>query len=74
MIINTAPFLEHKTNHLTSNKQVNKTDNINYCFSKNHDSTNEPRHEKTNNVVSEQLGHKPSCTSTEDGYRLEILD
>ena len=22
----------------------------------------------------EQVRHKPSCTSTEDGYRLEILD
>ena len=25
-------------------------------------------------MVSEQVRHKPSCTSTEDGYRLEILD
>ena len=29
----------------------------------------EPRHGKTNNVVS-----KPSCTSREDGKKLEILD
>ena len=29
---------------------------------------------KTNNVVSEQVQHKPACTVTEDGYRLEILD
>ena len=28
---------------------------------------NEPPHGKTNNVVSEQVGHKPGCTSTEDG-------
>ena len=28
---------------------------------------NEPPHEKTNNVVSEQVRHKPSCTSTENG-------
>ena len=34
----------------------------------------EPRREKTINVVSEQVRHKPSCTNTEDGYRLEILD
>ena len=34
----------------------------------------EPPHEKTNNVISEQFSHKPSCTSTEDGWRLEILD
>ena len=27
----------------------------------------QPRHEKTNNVVSEQGGHKLSCTCTEDG-------
>ena len=25
----------------------------------------EPHHEKTNNVVSEQVRHKPSCTSTQ---------
>ena len=31
-------------------------------------------HEKTNNVVSEQVRHKPSCTITEDGWRLEISD
>ena len=29
-------------------------------------------HEKTNNVVSEHVRQKPSCTSTEDGHRLEI--
>ena len=33
--------------------------------------SNEPRHEKTNNVVSEQFRHKPGCTSTEDGQRPE---
>ena len=27
----------------------------------------EPFHEKTNNVVFEQIQHKPSCRSTEDG-------
>ena len=27
----------------------------------------EPPYENTNNVVSEQVQHKPSCTSTEDG-------
>ena len=26
--------------------------------------TNEPPHRKTNNVVSEQVRHKPACTST----------
>ena len=34
----------------------------------------EPRHQKTNNVVSEQVQHKPSCTSTEDSLRLEVCD
>ena len=29
---------------------------------------------RTNNVVSEQIRQTPSCTSTEDGKRLEILD
>ena len=33
----------------------------------------EPRQEKTNNVVSEQVQHKPSFTRTEDCYMLEIL-
>ena len=34
----------------------------------------EPRHEKTNCVVSEQVRHKPVCAVTEDAWRLEILD
>ena len=34
----------------------------------------EPHHEKTNNVVFEQVQHKPSCTCTEDGCKLEISD
>ena len=33
----------------------------------------EPRHEKTNNMVSEQVRHKPSYTSAEYGWRLETL-
>ena len=28
--------------------------------------TNEPHHEKTNNVVSKQFRDKPCCTNTED--------
>ena len=31
-------------------------------------------HEKTNNLGSDQVQHKPGCTVTEDGQRLEILD
>ena len=36
--------------------------------------TNEPCHEKTNDLVSDLLQHKPGCTATEDGQRLESLD
>ena len=35
---------------------------------------NEWRHEKTNVLVSDLVGHKPGCTATEDGSWLEILD
>ena len=35
---------------------------------------NEPSRGKPNNVVSEQVGHKPSCTSTEASKKLEISD
>ena len=35
---------------------------------------NEPRREKTNILVSDLVRHKPDCTSTEDGQRLEISD
>ena len=34
----------------------------------------EPVHEKTNNMGSDQVRHKPACTVTEDGLNLEILD
>ena len=27
----------------------------------------EPRHEKTNVLVSDQVRHKPGCTATEEG-------
>ena len=36
-------------------------------------STDEPCREKTNKVVSKQVRRKPSCTSTEAGWTLEIL-
>ena len=39
-----------------------------------HQAVIEPVREKTNNLGSDEVGHKPSCTSTDDGYRLEILD
>ena len=31
----------------------------------------EPRHEKTNVLVSDLVRHKPGCTATENGYGLE---
>ena len=34
----------------------------------------EPRHEKTNVLVSDLVRHNLGCTATEDGYRLEITD
>ena len=34
----------------------------------------EPPRGKTNNVVSEQVRHKPTCTSTEKSQKLEISD
>ena len=37
-------------------------------------STNELHHEKTNVPVSNLVRHKPGCTATEDGQRLEISD
>ena len=36
--------------------------------------TNEPPRGKTNNVVLDQIRHKPGCSATEIGYRLQILD
>ena len=35
--------------------------------------SNEPVREKTNNLDPDQVRHKPGCTVTEDGKRLEIL-
>ena len=40
----------------------------------NYERKNELNHDKTNNVVSEQVLYKMSCTSTEDGYRVQILN
>ena len=36
--------------------------------------TYEPPCGKTNNVISEQVRHKPACTSTEKSWKLEISD
>ena len=46
-----------------------RTDKIIFHLSKN-----EPRHEKTNILVSDLVRHKTGCTGTEDGSRLKILD
>ena len=45
----------------------------NYIYKQIH-YNNEPRHEKTNGLVSDMVRHKPGCTATEDGSRLEISD
>ena len=34
----------------------------------------EPPRGKTNNVVSEEVGHKPACTSTEKTKKLDTLN
>ena len=34
----------------------------------------QPSRGKTNNVVFEQVRHKPGCTATDDSQKLEILD
>ena len=36
--------------------------------------TYEPRHEKTNVLISDLVRHKPGCAVTEDDKRLEISD
>ena len=36
--------------------------------------TFEPEREKTNNLGYDPVRHKPGCTVTGDGKRLEILD
>ena len=61
------PQIKHRTLYRPSRmcKQV-----PDHCFLL----TNEPHHEKTSYVVSEQVRHKPSCTSTKDGKRLEIFE
>ena len=35
---------------------------------------NKPVHEKTNNLGSDRVQHKPACTVTEAGHKLEITD
>ena len=45
-----------------------------YCLSLLIENVNEPRHEKTSILVSDRVRHKPGCTATEDGLRLEISD
>ena len=33
----------------------------------------EPLHEKTNNVVSDRVRHKPGCKATEESWKLQTL-
>ena len=44
------------------------SDTVNNCFA----TIFEPRCEKTGLGVSDQVRHKPGCTATEDGVKLEI--
>ena len=39
-----------------------------------HRTQTEPVRDKTNNLGFDKVRHKPDCTVTEDGQRLEILD
>ena len=47
---------------------------VNWDVKSQHKQANEPCHEKTNVLVSDLVRHKPGCTATEDGLRLEISD
>ena len=55
-----------------------ETKKMNICHKKpwllNFTSEIELCREKTNILVSDQVRHKPGCTATEDGQRLEISD
>ena len=53
-----------------SQKQVTSAKCTLFC----HKLTIEPPRGKTNNVISEQVRHKPVCAATESGWKLEILD
>ena len=45
-----------------------------HCYNCTKKNKYEPPRGKTNNVVSEQVRHKPTCTSTEKSQKLEISD
>ena len=50
-------------------------DDSSLCIEKEHlNPEYEPCHEKTNILVSDLVRHRPGCTATEDGQRLEISD
>ena len=60
----TSSYLVYGWQHNVVYRQIvnkNKTDH------KQEETTNEPRHEKTNNLVSDLVRHKPGCTTTKDG-------
>ena len=48
------------------------TRQIHYMIIVSSSTINEPPRGKTNNVVSEQVRHKPGCTVTDAGWKLEI--
>ena len=57
-------WFSHETAHFIP--ILASSDETSYIF--------EPPRGKTNNVVSEQVRHKPACTSTEKSLNLEISD
>ena len=54
-------------------KTVNRDMNYSYPTTM-YEKEIEPRHEKTNVLVSDLVLHNSSCTAREDGWRLEISD
>ena len=55
-----ATCSEHSHKYVEAKKETTEVD---YTIAESY----EPRHEKTNVLVSDQVRHKPGCTATEDG-------
>ena len=52
---------------LTVTVHMKKVMILSYAMSAQQRPLLEPRHEKTNDLVSDLILHKPGCTATEDG-------
>ena len=57
--------LKEAENSATIKNLKNKIDDLEQVCNRGSLLPNEPPRGKTNNVVSEQVRHKPACTSTE---------